>query len=110
MLILPCREDHHNLAHFVNTGIVSPDLASFDLGRTKPDPKGYRMAVSQMGLTLPEVAFVGHDAAELDGARSVGMPTVALSSSPDAAADVRLDRFEQLADVVSLQRPLAAAG
>jgi putative hydrolase of the HAD superfamily len=80
------------------------------LGRTKPDPKGYRMAVSQMGLTLPEVAFVGHDAAELDGARSVGMPTVALSSSPDAAADVRLDRFEQLADVVSLQRPLAAAG
>ena len=107
---LPAGQLRQRLEGFAAPETFRAVVSSFDLGRTKPDPRGYRMAVSQMGLTLPEVAFVGHETAELDGARSVGMPTVALSSNPDAEADVHLDRFEQLADVVSLQRPLAAAG
>lgn len=109
---LPADQLRQRLAGFAAPETFRAVVSSFDLGRTKPDPEGYRMAVSQMGLTPPEVAFVGHETAELDGARSVGMPTVTLSSSPDlvAKADIRLDRFEQLADVVSLQRPAAAAG
>ena len=84
-------------------------VSSFDLGRTKPHPECYRAALAQMELDAAEVAFVGHDAAELAGARAVGMSTIALSDSPDAEADLHLDRFDQLADVISLPRSAAAA-
>ena len=99
-----------HLAGFAPTETFRAVVSSFDIGRAKPDPGSYQTALRQMGLAPPEVAFVGHEAAELAGARSVGMPTIALSGSPDAQADIHLDRFDQLADVVCVQRPLAAAG
>lgn len=99
-----------HLAGFAPPETFRAVVSSFDIGRAKPDPEGYRTALTQMKLAPPEVAFVGHDADELAGARSVGMPTIALSGSPDTEADIYLDRFDQLADVVCLQRPLAAAG
>lgn len=107
---LPADQLRPRLAVFAPPEVFRALVSSFDIGRAKPDPCGYREALLQMGLTPPEVAFVGHEAAELAGARSVGMPTIALSGHPSVGADVRLDRFEQLPDVVALQRPLAAVG
>ena len=53
-----------------------------------------------MGLSAAQVAFVDHDAGELAGATAVGMPTIAFNFDPEAEADVYLDRFEDLINVV----------
>ncbi len=107
---LPADQLRTRLDGFAPFQAFDAVVSSFDLGQTKPAPECYRAALAQMGLTAPEVAFVGHEVAELAGARAVGMATVAVNVGPDAEADIYLDRVDQLADIVSLQRPLAAAG
>jgi HAD superfamily hydrolase (TIGR01509 family) len=75
-------------------------LSSLDLERTKPDPDSYHAALSAMGLEPALVAFVGHDAEELAGAREIGMPTIAFNFEPGAQADVYLQFFHDLLTVV----------
>jgi len=106
----PADQLRSRLAGFAPPQTFRAVVSSFDLGQNKPAPACYRAALAQMRLSPPEVAFVGNDAAELAGARAMSMTTIALSGSPNTQADLQLDRFEQLADVVSIQRPLAAAG
>lgn len=79
-------------------------VSSVDLRRCMPDPEIYRAAVSEMNLPPEEVAFVGHDRAELAGAAAVGMATIAFNFDPDAQADVHLTRFEEL--ILVLGSPL----
>ncbi len=76
-------------------------ISSIDLGQTKPDPMCYRAAAAAMGQRMDETAFVGHDAAELGGARDVGMMAIAFNFDPEATADVFLARFEDLLGVVA---------
>jgi len=57
------------------------------LGVHKPDSAIYLDALKQANLTPSEAAFVGHDAAELQGARKAGMATVAVNYDPGARAD-----------------------
>lgn len=90
---------------FTFTAVIS----SSDLRRTKPDPACYQAALDAMQLPAGQVAFVGHDAAELAGAAAVGMATVACNFDPDAQADVFIARFEELLDIVQ-RRAYAAAG
>lgn len=57
------------------------------LGAHKPDPAMYLNALQQAHLAPSEAAFVGHDAGELEGARQVGLATVAVNYDPGAKAD-----------------------
>jgi putative hydrolase of the HAD superfamily len=57
------------------------------LGAHKPGPAIYLAALQQAHLRPGEAAFVGHDAAELEGAHRVGMTTVAVNHDPGAVAD-----------------------
>jgi len=57
------------------------------VGAHKPEPEMYLNALQQVCLTPDESAFVGHDAEELDGARKVGMATVAVNHDPGTKAD-----------------------
>ena len=85
-------------------------VSSIDLRQTMPDPFCYRTALEAMGLPAAEVAFVGHDPAELAGAAAAGMSTVAFNQDPDARADAALSRFDDLPELVGSARPAAAAG
>jgi len=85
-------------------------VTSIDLRRTMPDPACYRAAIGLLGLEPSEVAFVGHDTARLAGATAVGMKSVAFNFDPDAVADVHIEHFEDLIDVLGARRPYAAAG
>jgi len=85
-------------------------VTSIDLRSTMPDPECYRAALDQLHLEPSEVAFVGHDTAQLAGATAVGMKTVAFNFDPDAVADVHVEHFEDLIDVLGARRPYAAAG
>ncbi len=86
-------------------------ISSFDLRAAMPEAECYAAALAAMHLTAAEAAFVGHDPAELAGARAAGMATVAFNGDPDARADCYLNRFEDLEE--ALARPdasLAAVG
>ena len=97
------------LANLGLENVFTAVVSSFDLGCTKPDPRSYSAALEGMKLSAPQVAFLGHDTAELAGAAAVGMATIAFNFEPDARADVFIARFEELADVLR-RRPYAAAG
>jgi HAD superfamily hydrolase (TIGR01509 family) len=84
--------------------------SSFDSGTAMPDPESYLAALDALGLPAQEVAFVGHDAAELDGARAVGMATVAVNHDPLAQADVHLERFDELPQVLVAAGKRSRAG
>ncbi len=71
-------------------------ITSKDLGIRKPDPQIYRAALQQLGLQPEEAIFVGHKATELEGARAVGMRTVAFNYDEEAAADDYIDHFADL--------------
>lgn len=60
---------------------------STEVGAHKPDRRIYRHALDALEVGPREAAFVGHATHELDGARALGIPTVAVNYEPDARAD-----------------------
>lgn len=91
------------------TSPFSAVISSRDLGRTMPDAACYHAALKAMGLPAGEVAFVGHDPMELEGAADSGMSTVAFNYDSDARADVFLQRFENLLELAAPSAACAAA-
>jgi len=106
----PASALENDLARFGLGRLFTAVISSFDLKRTMPEEICYRTALKAMKLPPAQVAFVDHDTAELAGAAAVGMPTVAFNFDPDARADVYIDRFDDLLEVIGEPRPLAAAG
>lgn len=90
----------------------SATVSSIDLERTKPDPACYLAALGELGLTAAQAAFVGHDIEELDGARAVGMRTLAFNYETGVTADRYLSRFEDLTQLIDRRvvRHPASAG
>ena len=70
---------------------------SSEVGVQKPDPRIYQLALDQLGLEPNQAIFVGHKTSELEGARNVGMMTVAFNYDPDAQADYYIQDFSELA-------------
>lgn len=85
-------------------------VSSRDLGITKPHPAAYRRAAEALGRPVERIAFVGHDAEELEGAAAVGMRTVAFNCPPSVVADVWIARFDGLCAVFLPAMPVARAG
>jgi putative hydrolase of the HAD superfamily len=71
-------------------------ISSKELGIRKPDARIYLAALQQLGLQPAEAIFVGHSAIELQGAREVGLNTVAFNYDPVAVADDYIDHFTDL--------------
>jgi putative hydrolase of the HAD superfamily len=81
-----------------------------DRNRPKPDPLPFRVALELMRVPAARAVYVGNDAAkDFTGARSVGMGTVRVRHGPrfglvagsdEDEADIFLERFESLPDVV----------
>ncbi len=91
-------------------GRFQPVLSSFDLGLTKPSPEAYCAAVEEMGFATEQIAFVGHHAAELEGARASGMPTIAVNHDDNAVADIYLEHIQQLPSAARFNPPRMLAG
>jgi putative hydrolase of the HAD superfamily len=71
-------------------------VSSKEMGFRKPDPGIYQAALRQLGVHSSDAVFVGHKATELDGARKVGMKTVAFNYEETAEADYYITRFAEL--------------
>lgn len=76
-------------------------LSSCDLGLAKPMPECYQAVLAAFDLPSEAVGFVGHESLELAGAGLAGLTTFAINHAADAQADIFLDRFEQLLQVVT---------
>jgi 2-haloacid dehalogenase len=66
-------------------------IVSADERLLKPDPAIYKLLLSRYGLEAPDCVFIDDSAANVEGARSVGMHAVHYREPMDLAAE--LDRF-----------------
>lgn len=71
-------------------------ISSKEIGARKPDPRLYRAALQQLGVNPDQAIFVGHKVTELDGARAVGLKTVAFNYDRSAQADYYIENFADL--------------
>lgn len=71
-------------------------ISSKEIGKRKPDRKMYEEAIAQTGIRPDETVFVGHKASELEGARTVGMKTIAYNYESHAVADAYINNFSEL--------------
>jgi putative hydrolase of the HAD superfamily len=78
-------------------------ISSKELGVRKPSPEMYQEALSQAGVTPEEAIFVGHKKSELDGAKAVGLKTIAFNYDRDATADIYINHFSDLLNVPFLE-------
>jgi putative hydrolase of the HAD superfamily len=76
---------------------------SHDVGVRKPHARIYRLALDQCGSAAHEAMFVGHDANEIIGARTVGMITVAYGAGASKYADYMIQHVAELCDLAILQ-------
>lgn len=88
------------LARLGLAGRFAAVVSSFDLERTLPDAACYEAALAALGLSAGEAAYVGSSRICLAGAAGVGLGTIAFNHEPDAAADLRLNRFVDLLDAL----------
>lgn len=86
--------DRHGFGH-----VWDSVISSRELGVRKPSPILYQSAIEQTGIRPREAVFVGHKASELQGARAIGMRTVAFNYEDGAAADFYIDHFSELLNV-----------
>jgi HAD superfamily hydrolase (TIGR01549 family)/HAD superfamily hydrolase (TIGR01509 family) len=77
-------------------------ISSQEIGVRKPDPGIYHAALQQLGITADQAVFVGHKISELNGAKAVGMKTVAFNFEEDARADFYLEKFSDLLNLPML--------
>jgi HAD superfamily hydrolase (TIGR01509 family)/HAD superfamily hydrolase (TIGR01549 family) len=85
-------------------------VCSTVIGVRKPDPAIYLDALQEAGLTPAESAFVGHAAHELEGARRVGLASVAVNHAPGTPADYYASSLLDLLNVPIFQEPHAPKG
>jgi putative hydrolase of the HAD superfamily len=71
-------------------------ISSKELGIRKPNPKIYQMALQQLGISADQAIFVGHKSSELDGAKAVGIKTIAFNYDEGVTADHYLSHFSDL--------------
>jgi putative hydrolase of the HAD superfamily len=75
---------------------VGSITSSQEVGAQKPDPKIYNTALQQLGVNSSQAVFVGHKSSELEGARQVGMKTIAFNYEDTAKADFYIENFSDL--------------
>jgi putative hydrolase of the HAD superfamily len=90
------------LSWFENAGfgnVWDSVVSSKEVGLKKPHPKIYQVALDQLGVKAQETVFVGHLPAELKGAASLGIHTVAFNKDAGARADDEIKEFQELLDL-----------
>lgn len=74
-------------------------VSSIDAGVAKPDVGIYLKFALRVGFAPWEIAFVGHEQAELAGAREAGMLPVSFNCLPEIREETHLERFADLVDL-----------
>jgi putative hydrolase of the HAD superfamily len=78
-------------------------ISSKEVGARKPDPEMYLRALHQVGVDPCDAVFVGHKKTEIDGAREIGMKTIALNYDSGTLADAYINDIREIPKVSCLQ-------
>lgn len=78
-------------------------ISSREIGIRKPEPTMYELALQQTGIDPCHAVFIGHKTSELNGARQVGMKTIAFNYDADAPADFYINQFDELLELPILK-------
>ena len=78
-------------------------ISSKEVGARKPDPEMYQRALIQVGVDPCDAVFVGHKKAEIDGAREMGMKTIALNYDSGTIADAYINDIREIPEASCLQ-------
>lgn len=79
--------------------VVETVVSSVDAGFSKPDPRIYLEFAHRVGLPASEIAFVGHEAFELQGARAAGMTPVSFNCAHEVEEALHLRSFADLLEL-----------
>ena len=74
-------------------------VSSIDAGVSKPDKGIYLEFARRAGMKPENIAFVGHEAAELKGARGAGMLSISFNCGPEIRQKLHLEKFSDLLDL-----------
>lgn len=88
--------------------LIDTVVNSYDLGFMKPEPKIYKTAMEELNVNPSESLFVAHALDELQGARALGMITVACSRDRDVGEEDADYIINELADLPPLVERLTA--
>jgi 2-haloalkanoic acid dehalogenase type II len=78
-------------------GVWDAFVSSSESGDFKPEPGIYKAALEKLGCKPSEAAYVAHAANELEGARAVGLTTIAFNrDDPSVRADYVIEHFSEL--------------
>jgi FMN phosphatase YigB (HAD superfamily) len=75
-------------------------VSSIDAGVSKPDPGIYLAFAEKIGFQPDEIAFVGHESFELEGAQKARMLPVSFNCAQDVQRPLHLARFLDLLDII----------
>jgi putative hydrolase of the HAD superfamily len=78
-------------------------ISSKEIGVRKPASILYEEALLQTRLKADETVFVGHRDYELEGARAVGMGTIAFNFDDGSIADAYIEKFSELLSIPLLE-------
>ncbi|MDR7436657.1 MAG: HAD family hydrolase [Armatimonadota bacterium] len=79
-------------------------VCSTEVGVEKPAPQIYLHALNRASVLPSQAVFVGHAPEELEGARSLGMATVAVNYAPGTRADFHIAALPDLLAIPILRR------
>ena len=71
-------------------------VSSREIGVRKPAPSMYERALCQTGVQPGHAAFIGHKKSEIDGAKEMGMKTIAFNFEQGVIADHYIHHFSEL--------------
>ena len=94
------------LAWFDNHGfgdVWDTIVSSREIGVRKPAPSMYEKALCQTGVQSCNAAFIGHKKSEIDGAKEMGMKTIAFNFEQGVTADHYIHHFSELLDIDCLK-------
>ena len=80
-------------------------ISSTEVGLAKPDPAIYQLYVKECGLCPEQVAFVGHDLDELQGAQRAGLIGLAFRPDKSGVFAPEFDDFDALPTLIGADDP-----
>ncbi len=86
-------------------------ITSSETGAFKPEPEIFFTTLGQLGCKAQDAAFIAHSADELNGAKAIGMTTIAFNRDDETVrADYIIGHFSELLDLARSLRRKASGG
>ena len=81
-------------------GIFDSIFSSQDIGYRKPQKNAYFITLNQFRVKHNEAVFIGHSKDEIEGARKLGIKTIAINWDRGTKSDFYVKRFSEIPKIL----------